>query len=398
MGWRDDLQSASFRGVPFFVASHDASTGRELVVHKFPLRDPAFVEDLGRRNRTFSVEAYVVGDNYMAARDALLDALEAEGPGRLVHPYRGELTCAVGSASWRESSTEGGYCSFQLDFVEAESQVAQPSEAFDPVGLIGDAASGLLSDAAAAFEDVFSVLQQPQFAIDSLQTILERAASEIGRALSPIVRGVQALARLQTSVAALKADAAVLLRQPAKLAAQFQSVFSGVRGAFGVPESGVRALTGLAGMVQPVPAAPSTTPVRRQELANQKALMTLIRATSAAEAALAALEVKFSSYEDAVEVRDDLLAALDLEMATAPDSVYASMSDLSAALVRAVPGNENALARLVTVTPPSPVPAVVLAYALYGDLRSEMDIVSRNSLRNPLFVPGGQPIKVLGRV
>jgi prophage DNA circulation protein len=398
MAWRDELQPASFRGAAFFVSSHDASTGRKIIVHEFPLRDTAFVEDMGRRNRVFSIEAYVIGSDYMAARDALIDALEAEGPGRLVHPYRGEITVAVGTVSSRESTTEGGFCAFQIEFVEAESQTAQPSDFVDPAGLTGGAADALIDGVAAFFEDVFSVLLQPQFAIDSLLDIVDGVTGSIDKVLSPVVNGVQALAKLQASIFTLKTEAAVLLREPAKLAGQVRAVFEGIKGQFGSPLAGVKALTSVAALPQPVPAAPQTTPVRLQEYANQAALMTLFRTTAAAEAARAVLDVPFESYEDAVAIRDTLLAAMDTEMASASDPVYYVLADLAAALVRSVPGDTNSLARLVSVIPATAVPAVVLSYRLYGDLRSESDIVARNAIRNPLFVPGGRELQVLGRV
>ena len=83
-GWRGQLLPASFRGVRFLVRQHALATGRRLAVHEFPLRDEAFVEDLGRAPRTFSIAGYVLGDDYFAQRDALIDACEAAvaEPGR----------------------------------------------------------------------------------------------------------------------------------------------------------------------------------------------------------------------------------------------------------------------------------------------------------------------------
>jgi len=41
------------------------------------------------------------------------------------------------------------------------------------------------------------------------------------------------------------------------------------------------------------------------------------------------------------------------------------------------------------------MPAIVLAYRLYGDAERADEIVARNRVRHPGFVPGGQPLEVL---
>ena len=84
MAWRENLVPAAFRGVPFFVERHQSqAAGRRVQVHEYPGRDLPWPEDLGRRTREFEIDGYVVGDDYFAARDALLDACDRPGPGGL---------------------------------------------------------------------------------------------------------------------------------------------------------------------------------------------------------------------------------------------------------------------------------------------------------------------------
>ena len=66
MTWRDTLQPASFRGVPFEVDDMSAKFGRRNVEHAYPQRDRGFVEDLGRAGRRFSVVGFVLGDDWRA--------------------------------------------------------------------------------------------------------------------------------------------------------------------------------------------------------------------------------------------------------------------------------------------------------------------------------------------
>ena len=72
------------------------------------MRDTPYVEDLGRRARVMRVDAIILGDDYRVRRDALIEAIEQSGPGKLVHPFYGELTVSL----WRgvkpvQSDAEG---------------------------------------------------------------------------------------------------------------------------------------------------------------------------------------------------------------------------------------------------------------------------------------------------
>ena len=72
MAWTDSLRAASFRGVPFEVETEGLSGGRRVGVHETPGGDLAVTEDLGRRTRAISVEAYVIGDVAAGQSVALL--------------------------------------------------------------------------------------------------------------------------------------------------------------------------------------------------------------------------------------------------------------------------------------------------------------------------------------
>ena len=120
MAWRDNLVDASFRGVGFQVDETEAPiAGRRVAVHEYPGRDEPFVEDLGRRTKRWSIEAFVVGDDYATVRDRLIDACDMPGAGELVHPYLGSLQVACTACSLTERTREGRMARFSLSFVEA---------------------------------------------------------------------------------------------------------------------------------------------------------------------------------------------------------------------------------------------------------------------------------------
>ena len=92
MTWKDRLQDASFRGVPFKVEEESTGTGRRVETHEYPNRDKPYTEDLGKITFRPSITAYVVGDDCFDQRDRLIDALNKPGPGTLVQPNRHSLT------------------------------------------------------------------------------------------------------------------------------------------------------------------------------------------------------------------------------------------------------------------------------------------------------------------
>ena len=120
MAWRDRLLDASFRGAPFRVESHSAeAAGRRAAVHEYPGRDVPYAEDLGRRASEHRIQGYVLGPDYDRARDRLVAACAAPGPGRLVHPYLGELDALCTGCTVSERSGEGGVARVTLTLVEA---------------------------------------------------------------------------------------------------------------------------------------------------------------------------------------------------------------------------------------------------------------------------------------
>lgn len=47
MTWKDRLQDASFRGVPFKVEEESAGTGRRVETHEYPNRDKPYTTQPG---------------------------------------------------------------------------------------------------------------------------------------------------------------------------------------------------------------------------------------------------------------------------------------------------------------------------------------------------------------
>lgn len=136
--WRSALREASFRGAPFHVEQQARAGGRRLVVHEYPKMDDGspYTEDMGRLARRYQITGYVIQKqsarmiprgsafsvDYDEARDRLIKALEAFGPGTLVDPYNnrvGPMIFCCERYSEVEQKDRGGYAQFDMSFVEA---------------------------------------------------------------------------------------------------------------------------------------------------------------------------------------------------------------------------------------------------------------------------------------
>ena len=404
MSWLQEVQQATIDGVPFFVEGTEGSYGRRAVVHEYPLRDKPFVEDLGRKARSFTVEGLVLGPTYMQARDALTDALEQPGARRLVHPYLGERTVTVLEFKVKETTAEGGMARFSITCVEA-GELTYPSAQLDTAQQV-DLSADLAMDASLEdFSESFDIGGFPEF-------VTEAAGFRLGDALDAIQSlsgSLPALPDLASAfgplIAGVRSGLASLMQGPRALGSALTGLVSGLAGLFELPSTGLgllRKLFDFGDDADPVPTStpgtPSTpsTPSRIQQAANQAAVSALVQRAAVIEAARNASQIEFTGYVEAVTVREQLADQLDVLAETAGnDQVYQALVTLRSAVIRDITVRGADLARTTTVTPLVTQPALALAYALYEDASRDQEIIARNKVRHPGFVPGGRPLEVL---
>lgn len=149
------------------VVSRRGLRGREPFGKRRPPRRAARVPLAGyavrRRPRQkgckWQIEAFLVNgkSGYAERRDKLREALNASGPGTLIHPYLGELSVSVDGYSLKETTREGGYCTFSISFVEA-GQPVEPDVEKDTAANVLDKAEAAKEAATAGFLDEYMPL------------------------------------------------------------------------------------------------------------------------------------------------------------------------------------------------------------------------------------------------
>ncbi len=236
MSWRDQLQSASFRDVPFYTRNTPGEIGRRVAVHEYPLRDDPYPEDLGRKARRYTVDAFVMGDNYMAQRDRIIKALEKFGPGMLVHPQYRRLRVQVLSARPNHSSREGGMCRFSIQFVEAGKNQF-PHQKTDTVSGVAQAAGKTITVLEETTE--LTVLQKASFVMETACDWTNEGVDSLRSINGKIAAFTQPLDDIASGLDSIGDELTTLILTPQTLAAQITNVINGV---FSIGNSIQRAL------------------------------------------------------------------------------------------------------------------------------------------------------------
>lgn len=433
MPWRDSLRPAAFRGVPFLIdpGAVPVARGRRLHRHEYPGRDLPYAEDLGRKGRTISYSAFVVGADALSQAARLVSACEDKAePGTLVDPWRGEMTVTCEDCTDAYDVGLADVVGFHLVFIETQppafpSAATSLTAALDSAGLAAKAAA--LTDFAATF----SFAGVASFVADAAGDLVGEVGGLMGDALGGILAAGSPAAVWARALSQFAVDAADIIRDPASLAqrvyglmdlggisgladiVQFPLTIRGVAQSFVEDGLETRVAASWSSYLpligwQPRPQVLVSTPSSRQQAANQDALAGLVRQAAVVEASRAAVrnaeadaaatagtrtdaEPVFGSREQVIAARDTLVGHIDTVQQTAGDATFRALRSVRAELVRALTRLAPALPQLQTITPLVTTPAIVIAYQAFGDdpvdaAAKAEDIVARNGVPHPLFV------------
>uniref|UniRef100_UPI00165DC9AB DNA circularization protein n=1 Tax=Escherichia coli TaxID=562 RepID=UPI00165DC9AB len=401
----------SFRGVPFKVEEESAGTGRRVETHEYPNRDKPYTEDLGKVTFRPSITAYVVGDDCFDQRDRLIEALNKPGPGTLVHPTYGELkVCVDGEVRVSTSKSEGRIVRFDLKFVEA-GELSYPTS--------GAATAQTLMSSCSALDDCISD-SFSGFSIDGVadfvqNDVIGNASIMLGYvsdAMKVVDSAVSDAARL------LQGDISVLLPPPSSgknFVEQVQKMWRTGKRLYGNASDLVTMIKTLSGVslgsdLQPrgvwktdskttataitrLP-APTTSAVMQNSAVGQAT--TPAQSTGWPSVTHPALNnapavkntVDLPTWEELTDIRDTLNTAIDKELSrTTSDALFLALRRVKADLNADINTRLEQSARIIQRTPDEVLPALVLAATWFDNAARDADIIRRNAITHPGFVP-----------
>ena len=166
MGWKTELLDASFRGVTFEVESVQDDGEKSIVVHEYPYRAGAEIEDLGRKARRIRITALFWGEDYLSGVASLVKAFEETGKGELIHPVFGSVQVAITRWGIPHKADDPDYVALDFEAVEAELDnpffdYQSPRAGAEQAQAVLDASiADALSSAASTVRDKLAVAQE----------------------------------------------------------------------------------------------------------------------------------------------------------------------------------------------------------------------------------------------
>ncbi|MCL6310289.1 DNA circularization N-terminal domain-containing protein [Pseudomonas syringae] len=464
--WRDSLLPASFRGVGFFIEKAVVPAGRKGQLHEFPQRDEPYFESLGKQSKVHTLTGFIVGPDCFEQRDRLLQALEQEGAGELVHPWLGRVQVQVGECGVTHNLSEGGLVRLDLKFYPANPLKFPVSTLNTRRQLLG-ASESLLDSALRRYRSVMATVDAVRINIQALRSALSGVFATIQRQFTPfmtIYSDVTALVHslvnapltvstlFTTFFASFDGDSRRARRANGTSsiggASTGTSTGSGsgnstgggsgsgsASGSNGTAASSAAARSGSNGGVSSVEtvdyrsviseATQQAEAVSGINLVSQSSgLDTGVTAQAAANLVQDALLVKVAKIvasmpvattvtpltvvpsldqqvtqalqrvdvpvaDDVIELRDTLSSAIWEASLKADPEHYLALNTLRQALIRHLNAVAASGVRLVDMKVSEPLPALVLAYRRFGDASRALEMVQRNRLAHPGFVPPG---------
>ncbi len=415
MGWKDDLQDASFRGVQFECTSTNESGSKSLAVKQPPYSNKASVEDMGNNPLKISIDAVFSGENYKIEMDALWAALVATGSGELIHPVHGVMQVYAESYQIGHVAEEVDACKISIEFLQAEDKerplfipIAVPVSI--PLYSIPDSPVTALQSVLKKLQQFnpnkfFSFVNKIRDGISAARQFLGTVKGAIENVLSPdwivgLIDDATRLATFDTNISAISK-----WRDVFKRVQRFEKLFQNDDDTPKVMQQTWRAVqvaTAVAVTQQVVATVRkemaenktvSFTPVELAVIrqANRK----LIQQAINSERALIAAATAAQNNNAGITVEDDAPASELIFIAMTQIQVYKQLADQIHLQIQ----------ELIEVRPPITTTKVLvpctlhwLAHALYGDMDRADEIRRLNpDLQNPAILRTGMELTVYAR-
>lgn len=416
---QEDLSVASYRGVTFYVSKDAVSYGRRIQTHEYPNRDIPFHEDLGQKNTTIKVTAYVFEPGAAGKAAALTAVCATEGSGILVLPDGTIFNCVCPSAEVSRERDKNGYRSIELEFRVDGAQTG--FGAFGVFGrLIDDIGYGLPTLLGAALAPLFQAPrllglaglpagrgEVPDYVLDATITTLEMAAGDLLVAVEGArLPEPQAQDAVRTLIVASRSAASTFRplrhnylppgtgsRDPLadSIAACLGRMNTVIRQIGQSPDAEVadqtlRTLQGFLG-VQTFdrPRAPS------EELFNQSVLgfQTAVRQMALVERSRLVAERDYATRRDAIQARADLTEDYNthLDASRHQEARFRALIQARNTAAQAITRRAINLAPILTIEAPRSMPSLYWAWRLYQDPERAGELVRRNGVQHASLMP-----------
>lgn len=412
--WRDELLPASFRGISFLIPQATVPVGMKGQLHEFPQRDEPYFEQLGKQSQVHRLTIWIIGDDCFERRDKFLEAIQTPGAGELVHPWLGRMQVKAGEAELTHDYQQGGMVSMLVTFYP-DTPLKFPVARVNTQQQVVKASESMWESALARYKAAMAKVDQARLGLARLRNNLSAVYTVIQRQFAPFVAVFANLTGLAQSI----------MNAPGSLSALFSSYFSdfSVQDYLGNDSSYRNTVATASQQAEAVSSINTVSTIGGVDsAAASKATADLVQDALLVQIALIVSEMPIASQpvstdttpsvdqqavqpferpevpvaDDVLELRDGLNEAM-LEASLKADSAhYLVLNTLRQTIVKHLTAVAASGVRLVEITPPETLSALVLAYRRFGDATRESEVVERNRIHHPGFVPA-RSIKIAQR-
>lgn len=397
MAYFDELRPASFRNISFEAFTVSDGGGRRGKVNEFPKSDDAQFNDRGRKTKPFVLSAAVFGEDALAQADALVDALNAEGPGLLVHPTLGEMQATCTDFTRRGGSDAGERVNFNIEFFREPEKKTGVRASQDPQKSAQTQETNTNTQSATIFENSFKVTGQPSFVFEESKNDFLKMVDVINTFLGDT----------NTEVNEFVNDLNTLLNDPFKLiqatqdligatvrAASFSNI--GIRSRVSASSNAFANVRELQTFSTGFEDIPITTTTRQIQQDNSRLIQFAVRlSATVVESELHRGDegnTLFTSRELAQQALKLLLKQFLTRKNEMSDLAF-EISQLMAAISAASSEKYGILADEKTLVTETDTNTLLLSYELYDDPSRESEIRFKNKLTDT-FIKKGTELQV----
>lgn len=377
-------RQCSFRGIPFELETISHSGGRRLSINEFPYQINAYIEDLGQKNTSLTVDGYIISDLLTSTpfqqikelKNALESAFNEGGIGLLeLSYYPNRLKVYAGDFSFSINSTNK--IDFNVTFVfykEIKPLYSVVSYQIDTQDKFLRLVNNLLSELSALVNfDLNSIypyksyLATLKIAKDYIQTLFRGITLSDDDASSKITDRINNLS-------------------PSDYADYFNLIYD--------IATYEKTTNSLSLFVDALSYTPSNETLSRRSktrismIDNERYLTHAFKQAFIGAYAVALTQEKFETRTQAIYHRANLSDLIDTEHDYAVGANFDLLTDVVNSTATYITNELANLSTVVTIEGHNQMlPATYWSYRLYGNLDYVDDLIQRNNIVDPDFMP-----------
>lgn len=386
------LPQCTIGGIKVFYQESTVNGGRKTITHEYPDTDTRYVEDLGKLEKTYNIDAVVNTNVSFSARDKLIKVLESAGIIPIVHPTFGKRNVVLKSYSLIDSTLTLGICKFSLVFEEA-SLNKMPQTIQGNAGFLDKLKKSVLEKTGVDLDKTWKAVTDAKDKFDSAVETVSNTANEMQRASQLIQGAADSFSDLTTSINEIVDSARSLVQSPSILASKIRTSFNNLGVAYNSSKDLFDVCSSFFGFNGADRKSNGKSVVSRDIAANQSAIQNIYQVSALATAYSAAGNINYTTLDELINVVATLENGYNLLPNNVERETYKLLQQMRIEVMNIFNRLSIALPKVNSYNT-NPISLNVLIYSLYGSLANKNVLKELNQFVDTTQISG--TIKILG--